>query len=51
MSDRTVGTVCQTHGVQIHPVELQLVPDLPLQLSRDGAVTAVPAEDESPVIF
>ena len=42
--------VCQAHVVKAHTIELQLVPDILLQLYRDGAVTAASAENKSSIV-
>ena len=42
-SQCTLNTVSQTHGIQVHAQHVQLVPHLPLQLSRDGSITPAPA--------
>ena len=49
--DYTAGAVRQAHGVEVHPVHLQLLPDLPLQFSRNCTITPVPTEYKCSIIL
>ena len=44
------SAVSQTHGVQIHPVLGEFLPDEGLQVCRDGAVAPGPAQHEGSVV-
>ena len=46
----TASAVSQTHGVQIHPVLGDLLPDDGLQVGREGPVAPGPAQHEGPVV-